>query len=269
MKNKSPKVSVITGAFNIKKDDAGLAIQSILDQSFSDFEFIICDDGSTNDTAEILRRWADKDKRIVLLKNKENAGLMISLNNCLKVAKGEYIARMDLDDYCVPERFAKQLAVFDQEPNCDIVTSNSELFDDDHRKPYGKRTIPERPAKKDMLFNSPFLHGGAMIRKAALDKVGGYRVAKETWRAEDYDLWMRMYASGSRGYNIQEGLYFIREDKNAYTRRKYKYRVHEAIVRYKGFKALGLLPAGLPYVIKPLLVGLIPPFIMKKMRSNG
>lgn len=270
MKSSSkPKVSIITGAFNIRKDEADLAIQSILDQTFEDFEFLICNDGSTNDTAEILQRWAKKDKRIVVLENNTNAGLMVSLNKCLEKAKGEYIARMDLDDYCTPDRLEKQVSFLDGNSDYDIVTSNSRLFDNDHKRPYGTRRIPEYPVARDMLFNSPFLHGGAMVRKSAFDKVNGYRVAKETWRAEDYDLWMRMYAAGSKGYNIQDALYYIREDKNAYSRRKYKYRVQEAVVRYKGFKSLGLLPGGLPYVIKPLIVGLIPAFVMKKMRSKG
>lgn len=264
----SPKVSVITGAFNIKRSEADLAIKSIIDQSFTDFEFIVCEDGSSNDTWSILQRWAKKDSRIVLLQHKENQGLMISLNDCLTVAKGEYIARMDLDDYCFPDRLEKQVKALDTHDEYDIVTSNSVLFDDDHMRPYGERLVPERPMKQDMLFSSPFLHGGAMMRKSALDRVDGYRVAKETWRAEDYDLWMRMYAAGSLGYNIQEPLYAIREDKRAYSRRKYKYRLQEAIVRYKGFRALGLLPKGTPYIIKPLIVGVIPSRVLRWLKTK-
>lgn len=267
MKNR-PRVSIITGAYNIRENEADLAIQSILDQTFKDFEFIICDDGSTNNTWQILRKWAKKDSRIVLIKNDMNMGLGASLNACIEASKGIYIARMDLDDYCVPRRLAIQVKFLDDNPKYSIVTSNGAIFDQDHHKPYGERILPERPTKKSMLFNSPFLHAGAMMRKKSLLEVDGYRVAKETRRAEDYDLWMRMYASDMIGYNIQDLLYFIREDRNAYNRRKYKYRIDEMVVRYKGFKSLGLLPSGLPYVIKPLIVGLIPGRIMKQIRKG-
>lgn len=102
------------------------------------------------------------------------------------------------------------------------------------------------------------MHATVMYRKQSLLHVNKYRVARETKRSEDYELFMRMYSKGLKAANIQENLYFVREDKNAYNRRKYRYRIYEAIVRYKGFKSLDLLPHGLIYVIKPLLVGLMP-----------
>ncbi|MDO4870855.1 MAG: glycosyltransferase [Candidatus Saccharibacteria bacterium] len=269
MTKHNPLVSVISGAYNINEKQAELAINSILDQTYDNFEFIICDDGSTDNTSQILKKIAQRDHRIVLINNSRNLGLGTALNNCLKVAKGRYIARMDLDDYCVPKRLALQVKFLNDHLECDIVSSNGSLFDEDHKSPYGKLTLPENPSKKDFLFNSPFLHAGAMIRKTALSKVNNYRIAKETWRAEDYDLWMRMYANGSTGHNIQQPLYAIREDKKAYSRRKYKYRIDEMIVRYKGFKSLGLLPGGMLYVIKPLIVGLIPGFVMKRLRKTS
>lgn len=270
MKSNPPKVSVIAGAYNIiKPAEMELAINSILQQTFKDFEFIICDDGSTNDTYQQLQKLASLDKRIRVLRNNTNQGLHRTLNNCLAVAQGEYIARMDMDDYSAPERLQRQVAFLDAQPEFSLVTSCAFLFDNDHTKPYGSRSLPEQPTKHDMLFNSPFLHAGAMLRRADLQQVDGYRVAKETRRAEDYDLWMRMYAAGMLGYNLQERLYGIREDARAYARRQYKYRIDEAIVRFKGFKKLGLLPKGFPYVIKPLIVGLIPAKLLKKLRLKA
>lgn len=269
MSQKNPRVSVIAGAYNITKTtEMELAIKSILEQTFTDFEFIICDDGSTDGTYQRLKTIAKQDKRIIILQNSTNQGLHQTLNNCLAVARGEYIARMDMDDYSLPDRFAKQVKFLDEHPEFALVTSCAFLFDDNHSVAYGERRLPEQPTKRDMLFNSPFLHAGAMLRKASLQQVDGYRVAKETRRAEDYDLWMRMYAAGMIGYNLQENLYGIREDSRAYARRKYRYRIDEAIVRYKGFKKLGLLPRGFAYVVKPLVVGLIPTRLLRSLKTK-
>ena len=90
-------------------------------------------------------------------------------------------------------------------------------------------------------------------------------MSRETRRCEDYELFMRMQRSFS-GANLDEGLYYFREDKNALARRKYKYRLDEVKIRWRGFKSLGLLPRGLPYVIKPLAVGLIPSPLLKRLR---
>ena len=109
-----------------------------------------------------------------------------------------------------------------------------------------------------MLFRSPNVHPTIMIRTEILKEIKGYRVVKETRRAEDYDLFMRLYASGYKGYNIQKELFKYREDHISLRKRKYRYRIDEAKVRIYGFKKLGLFPKAVPYVIKPLIVGLLP-----------
>jgi glycosyltransferase EpsE len=100
-----------------------------------------------------------------------------------------------------------------------------------------------------------------------LDKAGGYTVSKATRRTEDYELFMRIQLF-ARGENLSEPLYHFLEDQRALKRRKYRYRIDEAKVRYRGFKSLGLLPKGIFYVIKPLIVGLIPSFILKRLRKE-
>ena len=102
----------------------------------------------------------------------------------------------------------------------------------------------------------------------ALENVNNYRVSKETRRVEDYDLWMRLYKYGYKIYNIQEELYSFREDEKCLKRRKYKYRIDEVKVRYYGFKSLGLFPKGYLYVLKPLIVGLIPYNITKFLKNK-
>lgn len=260
------KISVIMGIYNMvnKKEMMRLAIESILDQTYKNFEFIICDDGSSDGTYDLLKEFSKKDKRIILLKNDKNRGLAYSLNNCLKFARGEYIARMDADDISMPNRLEKQIKFLDGHLEYAMVGCNLLLIND--KGIWGKRILAEKPIKKSFLFTSPFCHPAIVMRKEILDKVNNYKVEKITRRAEDYDLFMRIYANGYKGYNMQEFLYQFREDEDAFKRRAYKYRWDEVQVRYRGFKSLGLIPFALPYVIKPLIVGLIPQKILSKIR---
>lgn len=263
-----PKVSVIMGIYNTNnKVMVKKAIDSIINQSFSDFEFIICDDGSSDNTYEIVKEIISNDKRCILIKNNRNMGLAYSLNNCLKIAKGEYIARMDADDISMLDRFEKQVKFLDNNPQYAIVGGNAELFNE--KGTYSERVMKEYPTKEDLLFGTIFIHPSIMMRKDVLLKLNGYRAVKETSRCEDYDLWLRLYTYGYKGYNIQENIYKFREDINAFKRRKYKYRIDEARVRYKGFKNLKLFPKGYIYVIKPLIVGLIPQKVLSILRGEN
>lgn len=258
-------ISVIMGIYNSpNKEQVELSINSILNQTYTNFEFIICDDGSTDDTYMFLQEFASKDKRIVLLHNDKNNGLAFTLNTCLKKAKGKYIARMDADDIALPDRFAIEYDFLELNPQYAMVGCNINYIDDGGI--WGYRMLPEKVKKEDFLFSSPFVHPSIMIRTEVLKRLDGYRVESVTLRQEDYDLWMRLYAAGYEGYNIQQVLLNFREDKYSYGRRKYRYRLDEAYVRYRGFRSLGLLYKGFLYVLKPVLVGLIPNVVLKKIR---
>lgn len=261
-----PKISVIMGVYNAAKrmDEA---IDSIIKQTFTDWEFIICDDGSIDNTYSRLLEWSKIDKRIIPIRNEVNRGLAATLNHCITYATGEYIARMDDDDYSYPHRFEKQVNFLDNNKEYAFCSSIVLVFD-------GVKTyVPaknkkEKPEAKDFLYHTCFIHPATIFRAEELKKAGCYRIAKEISRTEDYDLFMRMYAMGMKGYNIQQPLlrYFVNLDAMR-KKRKYRHRIDESIVRYKGFKELGLLPKGLPYVIKPLLVGLIPKKILLMLKS--
>lgn len=255
--------------YNYKQDNRYIfteAIESILNQTYSNFEFIICDDGSTNETYQILESFAKKDSRIVLLKNERNMGIAFSSNKCFSVAKGEYIARMDADDISLPERLEKQVAFLDKYPEFAFVSCNCILFDGNGD--WGKLIYTELPEKEDFLFTLPFENPANMMRKVIFDKVNGYKVGWATQRSEDYDFFLRCYAEGFYGYNLQEFLFKYREDAKAYKRRGYKHRLGETIVRFNGFKKLGLLPRNFLYVIKPLIVGLIPQSLLSVLRNR-
>lgn len=263
-----PKVSVIMGVYNCK-DFALLdkSVDSVLDQTFQDFEFLICDDGSTNGTLNRLKEIEKKNDRIRVLSYGQNRGLAHALNTCLSEASGEYIARQDDDDISKPERLEKQVDFMDKNPEFTIVGTCADVYDDNGI--WGQYSVPEEPQKEDFLWNSPFMHPTMMMRKEELLFGGGYREIKETRRCEDYDLFMNLYAKGYKGYNIQEKLYhyrIVRDEKNKH--RPMKYRVDEMIVRFQGYKNMGILLKGIPYVFKPVIIGVIPQRVLRKIKQS-
>lgn len=262
-------VSVIMGVYNCKNYELlKKSVDSILKQTLSDFEFLICNDGSTNDTLKYLKEIEKNDSRIRILSYEMNRGLNYALNTCLKEAKGKYIARQDDDDISYPNRLEEEYSFLEDNPEYAIVGTLADVFDDNGV--WGEYYNPERPRKNDFYWNSPFMHPTIMIRKEAYDFVNGYRISKETRRCEDIDLFMRMYAAGYKGYNIQKRLYsyrMVNDPKIKY--RPMKYRIDEAVVKYKGYRAMGNLFFGLPYVVKPILVGMLPQkilYLIKKQR---
>ena len=263
-----PKISVIMGAYNVgNKKILEKTINPILNQTYKDFEFIICDDGSTDNTLDIISNICQNDKRVRIIKNNKNKGLTYSLNHCLKYAKGEYIARMDADDESTLDRFEKQLKFLEENLEYTLVSTCINLFDDNGI--WGERKYNAKVKKEDFLFNTPIAHPAVFAKKEAFDCVNNYNDVKYTNRNEDYDIFMRMFANGVKMYIMPEKLLNFREDKNTFKRRKYKYRINEAIVRYKGFKKLKIHWYQYIYVLKPLIVGLIPQRILKlKQRTK-
>lgn len=262
-----PIISVIMGVYNIASLTMfDKAVYSILGQTVSDFEFLICDDGSNDQTWNILTKLAQRDGRIRLIQSPKNEGLAAALNHCIARSKGLFIARQDADDFSVPERFQKQIDFFTYHPDISFVGSNAELFD--QNGVWRKRIFPKYPQPKDFLFTLPFIHGSLMFRSEILKKEKGYLVTEKTRRIEDYELLMRLYSRGYYGANLQKTLYFFREDREAIRRRKYRYRIDEAWIKWKGFNALHLMPKGIPYVIKPLIVGTIPSYLLKKLKQK-
>lgn len=261
-----PKVSVISGAYNLESCFSfQKSMESILLQTFDDFEFIICDDGSTDNTWNLLKNYASRDSRIILLRNEKNLGLAATLNRCIDKADSKFIARHDLDDYCSRDRLQKQISYLENHKEISLLGCNSYLFDE--TGVWGKEIFPQEITNEDFLFTSPYKHGSVVFRREALLKAGCYRTAKETYRNEDYDLFMTMQTF-CKGANLNEYLYYFCENKDAQKRRKYRYRIDEAAVRYKGYKKIGLMPRGIPYTIKPLIVGLIPGFLLNKLKDR-
>lgn len=252
----TPTVSVISGIYNCA-ETLPEAIESILAQTFTDWEWILCDDASGDNTYAVAKEYADKyPDKFVLLKNEKNKGLNYTLNRCLEKAKGRYIARMDGDDLCSPERFEEEFRCLEENPDIAIVSTDMDCFD--QTGIWGKISHPENPQPKDFLIRSPFCHAPCMVRKEAYMAVGGYSVEKRLLRVEDYHLWVKMYAAGFRGRNIHRSLYRVREDRDTYSRRRFRYRINEAYVRLLTVKKLKLPLYTAVYALRPIIVGLIP-----------
>lgn len=253
------KISVILGIYNCS-DTLSEAIECILCQSYTNWELILCDDGSTDHTYEIAKDYAARyPEKIILLRNDKNRGLNYTLNHCLQYVSGEFIARMDGDDHCSKDRFAIELEVFDKEPELSIVSTDMVFFDESGI--WGRIQHPDYPEKKDFPHESPFCHAPCLVRKEAFDAVCGYSEEERLLRVEDYHLWIKMYAAGFRGKNIHEPLYQMRDDRNAYSRRKFKFRINEAYVKVTAVKELGLPKWMLLYALRPIITGLMPNFL--------
>ena len=186
---KYPLVTVLMSAYNGEKYLAE-AIDSILNQTYKNFEFLIIDDGSTDRTSPILEDYSKQDKRILVLKNKENIGLTKSLNIGIKIAKGKYIARMDADDISFPERFEKQ--VLFMENNLDVVVCGAwaEVFDDKN-KYLNKTPITNEAIKAALFFTSALIHSSVILRMDVMFKKQLMYNENCTY-AQDYELWCRM-----------------------------------------------------------------------------
>ena len=262
------KISVIMGVYNTKdKKLLRKSIESILKQTYSNYEFIICNDCSSDiEVEKILNEYKEKDNRIVIINNKNNMGLAASLNECIKISKGEYIARQDDDDISYPTRFKEEIDFLKNNNQYDIVGCRMEKFDDNGI--WDITNPKEKPSKKDFLKGTQFSHPTIIITKKCLQAVNGYRDLKYTRRTEDYDLFMRLYAKGYKGYNLPKVLYKYNESIGAYSKRKYKYRLDEYKVRIEGFKNLELMPIGFVWAFKPLIVGLIPKRLLFKIRKK-
>lgn len=259
------KVSVIMSVYNCQKDMLKKAILSVTSQDYADFNFYICDDGSDNQTFDWLKEEADKDFRIHIFKNDTNKGVAASLNRCIELSDGDFLIRQDADDESLPGRFSALCAAAKEHPEIDLFSSNINLFD--KTGIWGKRIYPNFPKKEDFLFCVPFQHGAVGYRREAVIKVGGYRVDKETRRTEDLDLFLRMYMAGCKGMTLPDIYYSYREDAQTQNRRKYRYRVDEAKIKFRAFYKIGLFPKGILYAIKPLIVGLIPHPILNKLKK--
>jgi len=202
----TPKISVVMAVYNGEKF-LSAAIDSILNQTFNDFEFIIVDDGSKDESAGILAKYAQRDSRIKII-SQPNQGLTRSLITALSLAQGDYIARMDADDESCPDRLEKLFSFMESNSTVAAVGSNAIMIDEVGRE-LKKVILPAVDTiKKRLTVRNLFIHGSLLMRRSACVAVGGYDI---TFRlAQDYDLLLRLLAHGYELSIVPDFLYRLR-----------------------------------------------------------
>ena len=185
----APVISVIMSVYNGEKYLPG-AIDSILNQSFKDFEFIIINDGSSDNSLEVMLEYQARDSRIVIV-NQNNIGLTSSLNRAIGLSRCKYIARQDADDISLVNRLEKQYGFFENHSQVAVVGCFGEMFNSEGIvSPIGNLKLSRRALKRYLLRKNPMIHGSVMMRKSCLEKVGLYRGFFR--HSQDYDLWLRL-----------------------------------------------------------------------------
>lgn len=202
-----PTVSVVMSVRN-GGSDLPKALDTILNQTFSDFELIAINNGSTDGTREFLDRIADPRVRV---HHQEDQGLAAALNRGISLARGRYIARQDHDDWALPTRLAQQVAFLDVNPDHALVGTRAEIWMGDRATGrFHDHPTEDAELRFALLSNNYFVHSSVMMRKSALDEVGGYTTDRSRQPPEDYELWSRI-ARRFRVANLPERLTIYRE----------------------------------------------------------
>ena len=199
----SPRISIILPACNAGRF-LRKSLDSVLKQTYPDFELMICDDASTDDTADILAEYAARDMRVKILRNSVRSGVARTLNKLLSAAECPLIARMDADDICEPERLERQVGFLEAHPQVSFLGSQLLIIDESDAV-VGRRFYPSGydDICRSMLIRNSFAHPSMVMRRDSVMMLGGYR---EIRGAEDYDLWMRALNYGFRMENVDEAL---------------------------------------------------------------
>lgn len=261
----TPKVSIIMGIYNCV-DTLERAIDSILKQTYKNWELIMCDDGSTDRTYDLAQKYAKKYDNIIVIQNSKNQRLAYSLNHCLQYATGKYIARMDADDESMEERLAIQVKFLEEHPEYDVVGTAIQIKAGEEMMYV--RTYPEFPMKQEVWSTVPHAHPTILIKKSVLDQLGGYRPCKETMRAEDLDLWFRFKMGGYNSYNIQEPLYLYQESSDDYKKRNIKAALQTSKIILKYYREMHISKKYWYLIIKPVIAASLPVSFMEKYHKT-
>lgn len=258
------EVTIIMGVYNCEST-LQEAIESIINQTYTEWYFIICNDGSTDQTQKILDYYYGLyPDKFLILKNEINLGLNKTLNRCLDLARSKYIARQDGDDISYPDRLEKEVVFLEQHDEYDFVSSSMVFFDESGD--WGEWKNPEVPDKKDFLKQTPcFCHAPCMIRRTVFNDVNGYSEENKYMRCEDMNLWYKLYAKHYKGYNFQFPLYKMRDDRDAYNRRTIKNRINIIRTDWDGMKMLHCKWYEYGYFFKKVVKNIVLIFIPKKI----
>ena len=226
-------ISVIMSAYNSEKHISN-SIESILGQSYQNFEFLIMDDGSTDNTGKIINSYRKTDNRIKLFNNKSNIGLTKSLNFLINQAQGEYLARHVCDDVSNSKRFELQLNYMIKN-NLQVSTTRAKIKNTNKKIPGYSYYLPYRVLMK---FKNPFIHGTLIIKKSLMQTLGLYN--EDYYFAQDYKLFADLLSKNYQIGSLNKCLYVLNVDNNLSNKFKNEQREYAKVVK-KDFKPFGLI----------------------------
>jgi len=238
-----PTVSVLLPCYNAA-ETLDQALTSLARQSLADFEIIAVDDGSEDASAQILNAWAQREARLRVI-TRPHAGIIAALNTGLAACQAAYIARMDADDRCHPDRLMKQVDYLETHPadalvSCQVAGFPAEEVREGFRiyLDWLNSLVTDAEIRREIFVESPLPHPSVTIRRDWLEKVGGYQ--EHGW-PEDYDLWLRMYLAGARFAKLPEVLLDWREHPERLTRTDSRYSVENFLRAKAHYLARGPL----------------------------
>lgn len=227
----SNQITVLMSVYNDEKY-LKESIESILKQSVKDFEFLIFEDCSTDNSRIILKEYEKKDKRIKLVLNTSNKGLSFNLAKGVLMAKNEWIARMDADDIALKERFSLQLDYIKKHPKVDVL--GGYVIDiDENGLEKGIRKVPLTHNKiSSLIWTCPFIHPTVIYRKKSILEAGSYN--KDLRRRQDYDLWFRCHKMNLEFANLDVPLIYYRATDDYYKKNDYTVQLNQVKLGFKG-----------------------------------
>ena len=255
--SKVPQISIRMGVYNCEST-LRESLDSIINQTFNDWELIICDDCSTDNTFKIVQEYSKKyPKKIIVLKNDKNLTLGPTLNRCIQKVRGKYIARQDGDDFSDKNRLMEQFDFLEKNEQYDLVGTNMVSFDENGTK--GVHKLKSVPDKKDLIrYGVTFSHATILIKTSVMKKLEGYSSEWYAIQAEDYELWSRFFENNFRGFNLDRNLYFVREDIQTYKRKNIRRRLRGFALRFKINKRLNANIYEYIFVMKDVIALIIP-----------
>lgn len=265
------KYSVLMSVYYKENQDyLKVSIESMLNQTIKPDEFVIVEDGPlTKELDAVIKKYQSKNPKLFnIVKLRENKGLGLALKKGIESCKNELIARMDSDDYAIPTRIETELNIFKSNPEIDLVGSNVDEFIDNINNVISHVVLPENNEEiiKYSKKRNPFRHPSIMFKKSKVLSAGNYR---DYYLCEDYDMWVRMIRNGTKCYNVQSTLVYMRISDDFYKRRggiKYlksinKFKKEQLIIGY--FSKTDYLKSIIPHAIVCLMPNNMRDYIYK------
>lgn len=258
MKNSGLTATVLMSVYNDEKFVTE-AIKSVVQQLTDDMEFLIIDDHSTDRTSEIINNFQCQYPSIKIIRNESNQGLGYSLALGVEQAKGKYIIRMDSDDICLPDRFAKQIRFFEENPDIDILGGGAIEIDEDGKQGVTRVMPLSYEEIVESIWACPLIHPTVAFKRDKILQAGNYR--HQASRRQDYELWFRCVKKGLKFANMPDVLIYYRFTAKSQEKQRLQQAIYQAKIGWEGCKMLDLPKWQYLAVAVPIVRAIFPPSI--------